>query len=152
MSREPRNILFLCTHNSARSIMAEGLANELGDGRFKGFSAGSQPSGKVNPLALKTLRSLGIDTEGMHSKSWDVYAGPDAPQMDFIITVCDNAAGEVCPVWPGKPRTAHWGFADPSCVEGDEEARRAAFKDTADAIADRLREFLRLPHQGLAGD
>lgn len=143
--KDTYDILFLCTGNSARSILAEGLVDKLGEGRFKGHSAGSQPTGRVNPLALDTLQELGCDTGGMHSKDWDVYAAPGAPQMDFIITVCDNAAGEACPVWPGQPVTAHWGFADPSHVEGDEAARRAAFRKTAQAIAHRIRLFLALP-------
>lgn len=145
MNATPYNILFLCTGNSARSIMAEGLVNQLSHGRFKGFSAGSHPAGQVNPFALETLRALGCETGGMSSKSWDMYAGPDAPRMDFIITVCDNAAGEACPFWPGSPVTAHWGFPDPAKVEGDDETRRAAFSKTAQAIAQRLRLFLSLP-------
>jgi arsenate reductase len=139
------NVLFLCTHNSARSILAEGLITQLGKGRFKGFSAGSQPSGRVNPLALDTLQRLGCDTNGMSSKSWDVFEVADAPHMDFVITVCDNAAGESCPVWLGHPITAHWGFADPSSVEGDEAVRCEAFDRTAMAISHRLRLFLSLP-------
>ena len=145
MSHAPFNILFLCTGNSARSILAEGLANHLSEGRLKAYSAGSQPMGRVNPLAIDTLHDLGCDTSGMSSKSWDVFAGPDAPKMDFIITVCDSAAGEACPYWPGAPMTAHWGFPDPSHVEGDDEARRAAFAKTAQAITQRLRLFLSLP-------
>jgi arsenate reductase (thioredoxin) len=139
------NVLFLCTHNSARSILAEGLVTQLGEGRFKGFSAGSQPSGRVNPLALDTLQRLGCDTTGMTSKSWDVFEAADAPHMDFVITVCDNAAGEACPVWLGHPITAHWGFADPSRVDGDDATRREAFDRTALAITNRLRLFLSLP-------
>jgi len=142
---DPYNILFLCTGNSARSIMAEGLVNKLGEGRFKGYSAGSHPAGRVNPLALETLADFGCETTGMSSKSWDAFAGPGAPQMDFIITVCDNAAGEACPVWPGQPMTAHWGFADPSHVEGSDAERRSAFTKTAQAIAHRIRLFLSLP-------
>lgn len=149
MSTTPYNILFLCTGNSARSILAEGLVNHLSDGRFKGFSAGSQPTGRVNPLALETLRTLDCDTSGMSSKSWDVYAQPDAPKMDFVITVCDSAAGEACPYWPGTPMTAHWGFPDPSHVEGDDETKRLAFAKTAQAIAQRLRLFLSLPMEKL---
>ena len=145
MSHAPYNILFLCTGNSARSILAEGLMNHLSEGRFKAYSAGSQPMGRVNPLAIETLQALGYATDGMSSKSWDVFATEDAPKMDFVITVCDNAAGEACPYWPGSPMTAHWGFADPSHVEGDEDAKRAAFAKTAQAIAHRLRLFLSLP-------
>lgn len=145
MSHPPFNILFLCTGNSARSILAEGLMNHLAEGRFKAYSAGSQPMGRVNPLAIDTLHALGCDTKGMSSKSCDVFAGADAPQLDFIITVCDSAAGEACPYWPGAPMTAHWGFPDPSHVEGDDEARRAAFVKTAQAITQRLRLFLSLP-------
>jgi len=144
MNAKPYNILFLCTGNSARSILAEGLVNHLSQGRFKGYSAGSHPAGQVNPFALETLRNLGCDTSGMASKSWDVFAEPGAPQMDFVITVCDSAAGEACPYWPGSPMTAHWGFPDPSHVEGDDEAKRAAFTRTAQAIAHRLRLFLSL--------
>ena len=145
MDKTPYNILFLCTGNSARSILAEGLMNQLSEGRFRAFSAGSQPMGRVNPLALETLEKLGCDASGMSSKSWDVFATPDAPKMDFVITVCDSAAGEACPYWPGTPMTAHWGFPDPSHVEGDDEARRLAFARTAQAISHRLRLFLSLP-------
>ncbi len=145
MHTPPYNILFLCTGNSARSIMAEGLVDHLSEGRFKGYSAGSHPTGRVNPFALETLRKLGCETDGMTSKSWDEFAGPDAPKMDFVITVCDSAAGEACPYWPGAPMTAHWGFADPSHVEGDDDAKRAAFMKTAQAITHRLRLFLSLP-------
>ncbi|QIL21791.1 arsenate reductase ArsC [Thermomonas sp. HDW16] len=145
MNTPPYNILFLCTGNSARSILAEGLVNHLSNGRFKGYSAGSQPMGRVNPLAIETLQQLGCDTSGMSSKSWDVFAGENAPKMDFVITVCDSAAGEACPYWPGTPMTAHWGFADPSHVEGDDETKRLAFAKTAQAIAHRLRLFLSLP-------
>lgn len=145
MTTTPYNILFLCTGNSARSILAEGLMNHLSEGRFKAYSAGSQPMGRVNPLAIETLQHLGCETDGMSSKSWDVFAGDDAPKMDFVITVCDSAAGEACPYWPGTPMTAHWGFPDPSHVEGDDEARRQAFARTAQAITQRLRLFLSLP-------
>lgn len=145
MNHAPYNILFLCTGNSARSILAEGLVTQLSHGRFKGYSAGSQPMGRVNPLALDTLQNLGCQTEGMSSKSWDVFAGPEAPKMDFVITVCDSAAGEACPYWPGTPMTAHWGFPDPSHVEGNDAAKRLAFAKTAQAISQRLRLFLSLP-------
>jgi len=145
MHTPPYNILFLCTGNSARSILAEGLVDHLSEGRFKGFSAGSHPTGRVNPFALETLQKLGCETAGMSSKSWDEFAGPAAPKMDFVITVCDSAAGEACPYWPGTPMTAHWGFADPSHVEGDDDAKRAAFMKTAQTITHRLRLFLSLP-------
>lgn len=149
MSVKAYNILFLCTHNSARSILAEGLVTHLGKGRFKGYSAGSTPSGRVNPLALEMLQQLGCETDGMASKSWDEFERADAPQMDFVITVCDNAAGEACPVWIGHPVTAHWGFADPSAVEGDASVRREAFAQTAFAITNRLRLLLSLPIEKL---
>lgn len=138
----PYNVLFLCTHNSARSILAEGLMTRLGAGRWIGHSAGSHPSGRVNPFALEVLQSQGCDAAGMHSKSWDAFAGPGAPVMDFIITVCDNAAGEACPVWPGEPLKLHWGLADPSTVGSDDVGRRAAFEDTARQIAARVEAFL----------
>ena len=126
---KPLNVLFLCTHNSARSILAEALLNHVGHGKFKAYSAGSSPrdNQKPNPMAIATLQKAGISTEGLTSKSWDVFAVPDAPQMDLVITVCDNAAGEVCPYWPGQPATAHWGYADPSeAAGGDAAARRPA--------------------------
>jgi arsenate reductase len=145
MPHDPINVLFLCTHNSARSILAEGLLNKLGGQRFRGFSAGSRPSGRVNPMALATLDRLGCDTRGMHSKSWDRFTTPDAPRVDFIITVCDAAAGENCPILPGRPATAHWGCADPSAVPGNEDERQAAFAETARLISDRIGQFLRLP-------
>jgi len=149
MSHAPYNIRFLCTGNSARSILAEGLMNRLSEGRFKAYSAGSQPMGRVNPLAIDTLQALGCDTDGLSSKSWDVFAGEDAPKMDFVITVCDSAAGEACPYWPGAPMTAHWGFPDPSHAEGDDEARRHAFARTAQAISQRLHLLLALPMEKL---
>lgn len=144
MPHETINVLFLCTHNSARSILAEGLLNKLGGQRFRGFSAGSRPSGRVNPLALATLDRLGCDTRRMHSKSWDEFTIPDAPRVDFIITVCDAAAGENCPILPGRPATAHWGCADPSAVPGNEDERLAAFAETARIISERIERFLRL--------
>lgn len=146
----PCNVLFLCTHNSARSILAEGIVTLLGKGRLVGHSAGSHPSGRVNPFALEVLQSLGCDTAGMHSKSWDAFAGPHAPVMDFIITVCDNAAGESCPVWPGEPLKLHWGLADPSTVDSDDAGRRAAFQDTARQIAARVGALI--DRRGAAGD
>mgnify|MGYP001570778587 CR=1 FL=1 len=146
------NVLFLCTHNSARSILAEATLNHIGSGRFKAFSAGSSPRDKQlpNPLGLQVLQSAGIATDGLRSKSWDEFATPDAPQMDLIITVCDNAAGEVCPIWPGHPATAHWGYADPSEVQGTDEQRREAFRQTLLAIRRRLDLLVNLPPEKLA--
>jgi arsenate reductase (thioredoxin) len=148
----PLNVLFLCTHNSARSILAEALLNHMGQGRFKGFSAGSSPreNQRPNPLGLQALQEAGISIEGLHSKSWDDFAGSDAPHMDLIITVCDNAAGEVCPYWPGHPATAHWGYADPSAGDAPDEVKLVAFRQTLLAIAQRLRLLLNLPPEQLA--
>ncbi len=148
----PLNVLFLCTHNSARSILAEATLNHIGRGRFKAFSAGSSPreNQQPNPLGLQVLQSVGIDTTGLRSKSWDEFAGSDAPQMNLIITVCDNAAGEVCPVWPGHPATAHWGYADPSEAQGTEEQRLEAFRQTLHAIRRRLDLLVNLPPEKLA--
>ncbi len=143
------NVLFLCTGNSARSIMAEVMLNHFGRGRFKAYSAGSRPGGSVNPLSLETLESLGLPTAGLRSKSWDEFAAPGSPLLDFIITVCDNAASEVCPVWPGKPTTAHWGVADPAAVEGSDLQRRAAFRDAAVVLRRRIDLFLSLPLEKL---
>lgn len=145
MSHSPFNVLFLCTGNSARSILAEGLLRGLGGDRFRAYSAGSTPKGEVHPLALATLSSFSLPSDGYRSKSWDEFAAPGAPKMDFIITVCDNAAGEVCPVWPGQPMTAHWGIADPAAYEGTEEERRKAFQDAARVLKRRLELFLSLP-------
>jgi arsenate reductase len=145
MSHSPFNVLFLCTGNSARSILAEGLLRGLGGERFQAFSAGSTPKGEVHPLALATLSAFSLPTDGYRSKSWDEFAAPGAPKMDFIITVCDNAAGEVCPVWPGQPMTAHWGIPDPAAYEGTEEERRKAFQDAARLLKRRLELFLSLP-------
>ena len=147
MSHAPLNVLFLCTHNSARSILAEATLNHIGGGRFKGFSAGSSPreNQQPNPIGLQTLRNAGIATEGLRSKSWDEFALPDAPHMDLIITVCDNAAGEVCPFWPGKPATAHWGYADPSAGDGTDAEKAEAFKNTLHAIRRRLDLLVNLP-------
>jgi arsenate reductase len=139
------NALFLCTGNSARSIMAEALLGVLGKDRFTAYSAGSHPSGRVQPLALELAAKLGYPTEKLRSKSWDEYAVPGAPRMDFIITVCDNAAGEVCPIWPGQPIAAHWGVADPVAVEGGEEARRAAFRDAFMVLRRRVELLIALP-------
>lgn len=143
------NVLFLCTGNSARSILAESLLNSLGKGRFRGFSAGSFPKGQVHPLALELLKRMDLPSEDLRSKSWDEFAKPDAPQMDFIVTVCDNAAGEVCPLWPGQPVTAHWGFPDPAAVQGTDEVKRAAFASTLRQIRHRVQLFLSLPLETL---
>ena len=144
---ESLNVLFLCTHNSARSILAEALLNHLGQGRFKAYSAGSSPKDnqQPNPMALSVLKSDGIDTEGLHSKSWDVFARQDAPHMDLVITVCDNAAGELCPYWPGQPATAHWGYEDPSAGEGSLDEKRMAFLKTMHLIRRRLEILVNLP-------
>jgi len=141
------NVLFLCTHNSARSILAEALLNHIGKGKFKAFSAGSSPAENQtpNPMALATLEKASISTEGLSSKSWDVFAAPDAPNMDLVITVCDNAAGEVCPYWPGQPATAHWSYADPSDTVGTDEQKLEAFKQTLHQIKRRLELFTSLP-------
>ena len=148
---KPLNVLFLCTHNSARSILAEALLNHIGMGRFKAFSAGSSPREHQQPnsLALQTLQSVGVPTQGLRSKSWDEFGTDDAPHMDLVITVCDNAAGEVCPFWPGHPATAHWGYPDPSEVQGTEEERLAAFRKTMLAIRQRLEFFISLPAERL---
>ena len=148
---KPLNVLFLCTHNSARSVLAEALLNHIGGGRFKAFSAGSSPrdNQQPNPLALEVLHKEGIAIEGLQSKSWDVFALPDAPHMDLVITVCDNAAGEVCPYWPGQPATAHWGYADPSETQGSEAEKLAAFAQTLHQIKRRLEIFTSLPNASL---
>ena len=152
MPNSPLNILFLCTHNSARSILAEALLNDMGGDKFKAFSAGSSPreNQQPNPFALKALQSAGIRIDGLSSKSWDVFAAPDAPKMDLVITVCDNAAGEVCPFWPGQPATAHWGYADPSEVKGTDEERLAAFRQTMLTIQKRLHLLVSLPLAGIS--
>lgn len=149
MSDKTWNVLFLCTGNSARSVMAEVLLNTLGKGRFKAYSAGSRPAGQVNPFTIEQLRKGGHAIEGLRSKSWEEFAAPGAPHMDFIITVCDNAAGEVCPVWPGHPASAHWGFEDPAAVEGSDEQKRAKFHEVYHQIARRLGAFLSLPLEKL---
>lgn len=151
MTSKPLNVLFLCTHNSARSILAEALLNHLGEGRFKAYSAGSSPRDKQqpNPLGLEILAQAGISTQGLHSKSWDEFAKADAPQMDLVITVCDNAAGEVCPYWPGQPATAHWGYADPSAGDGDDDHKREAFRQTLHLIRRRLEILVNLPADSL---
>jgi arsenate reductase len=149
MAQENRifNVLFLCTHNSARSIMAEALLNNLaiGKSRFKAYSAGSFPATSPNPLALEQIRRAGMPTDPLRSKNWDEFAQPDAPKLDFVFTVCDNAAKEACPVWPGQPMTAHWGMPDPSQIEGDEETKHKAFAQTFRALANRIQLFASLP-------
>lgn len=139
------NALFLCTGNSARSILAEAILNRLGNGRFAGHSAGSMPTGRVHPFALDLLRAQGLPVGGLRSKSWDEFAAPGAPSMHFVITVCDNAAGEICPVWPGQPVTAHWGVPDPAAVEGSDEAKRAAFRHAFHTLRHRIGLFTSLP-------
>ncbi len=150
MQEKTCNVLFICTGNSARSVIAEGLMNELGKGRFIAFSAGSHPKGSVHPLALKTLAAHHIPTDGFRSKSWEEFAGPEAPGLHFVFTVCDQAAGEGCPVWPGQPMTAHWGMPDPAAVEGDERAREKAFLDTFITMKRRIQLMLALPLASLA--
>lgn len=139
------NVLFICTGNSARSILAEGLLSHLGKGRFNAYSAGSHPKGEVNPLALRELRSLGIPTDGFRSKGWEEFAAAGAPELDLVFTVCDTAAGEVCPVWAGQPLTAHWGMPDPAAVEGSDEAKAKAFHDTAITLKRRIELMMALP-------
>jgi arsenate reductase len=139
------NVLFLCTGNSARSIMAEVILNHLGRGRFRAFSAGSHPGGSVNPLALEQLQRARLSSEGLRSKSWDEFATPDAPPLDFVFTVCDKAAGEVCPIWPGQPMTAHWGIEDPAAVEGSDDDKRHAFSLASAQLTRRISLFLSLP-------
>jgi arsenate reductase len=149
MSRAPYNVLFLCTGNSARSILAEVLLNSRGQGRFKAYSAGSQPVGRVNPHALEFLRQARLPTEGLRSKSWDEFAQPGAPPLDFVFTVCDSAASEVCPIWPGQPVTAHWGLPDPAAVQGSDEDKQKAFRDTFVALDRRIGLLTSLPIAGL---
>ena len=143
MTDKTYNVLFLCTGNSARSILAEAILNQLGRGRFRAYSAGSFPKGEVHPAAISLLKELDYDTEGYRSKSWDEFAAPGAPALDFVFTVCDNAAGEVCPVWPGQPMTAHWGIEDPAAVEG--EGQRQAFWNSYNQLRRRIELFLALP-------
>ncbi len=145
MSDREFNVLFLCTHNSARSVIAECVMNELGKGRFKAYSAGSQPSGRVNPHAVDMLSKLGYDVGSVRSKSWNEFSRSDAPQMDFVFTVCDDAANETCPYWPGQPMTAHWGLPDPSRTQGSEAEIRAAFADTHRMLYQRIGVFVNLP-------
>jgi protein-tyrosine-phosphatase len=149
MADRPYNVLFLCTGNSARSILAESILNRLGQGRFHAFSAGSFPKGRVHPYALELLARQDYATEQLRSKSWDEFAGPGAQPLDFVFTVCDNAAGEVCPVWPGQPMTAHWGMPDPAAAEGTETERRLAFADAFRMLTNRIGIFVNLPLKSL---
>jgi arsenate reductase len=143
------HVLFLCTGNSARSIIAEAILNRYGHGRFKAYSAGSHPRGSVHPYTLELLRNLNFVTDGLRSKSWDEFATPDAPKLDFVFTVCDDAANEACPVWPGQPMSAHWGVPDPAAVEGTEAMKRAAFADTCRMMTNRISVFTSLPFKSL---
>ena len=143
------NVLFLCTGNSARSIMAEGILNFKGQPQFTAFSAGSHPSGKVRPEALRQLETAHIPTSGFRSKSWDEFSTADSPKLDFVFTVCDNAANEVCPVWPGQPMTAHWRMPDPAVVEGSDEEKRKAFAETSRTLLNRIRAFVNLPIENI---
>ena len=147
MTQRPYNVLFLCTGNSARSILAEAILNKEGAGRFKAYSAGSFPKGEVHPAALNLLRELGYSTDGYRSKSWDEFAADGAPPLDFVFTVCDNAAGEVCPVWPGQPMTAHWGIEDPAAIEGDKQPQ--AFRNAYYSLQRRIGLFLSLPLESI---
>ncbi len=149
MSEKIYNTLFLCTGNSARSILAESLLNTMSKGRFKAYSAGSHPAGQVNPLTIELLQKTGYPVEELRSKSWNEFAVAGAPQLDFVFTVCDNAAGEMCPVWPGQPMTAHWGFEDPAAAEGDLDQRRRVFERVYRQIANRIQIFLSLPIERL---
>ena len=142
--RKIYNVLFLCTGNSARSILAESILNRLGEGRFRGYSAGSHPKGEVHPFAIDLLNSVGMPIDGLRSKSWDEFARPGAPEMDFVFTVCDNAAGEICPIWPGSPVTAHWGVPDPVSVDGNVMTKKAAFRSAFDQLERRIRLFASL--------
>jgi arsenate reductase (thioredoxin) len=145
MTDRPYNVLFLCTGNSARSILAEALINQWGRGRFRGLSAGSHPKGQVHPIALELLRHINLPTEGLRCKSWDEFAAPGATPLDFVFTVCDNAAGEVCPYWPGQPMTAHWGVPDPAAVEGSETEKWVAFRKAFRLLDNRIKIFTSLP-------
>ena len=149
MDKQVYNVLFVCTGNSARSIIAEAIMNNEARGRFKAYSAGSHPTGKVNPFALEALRDLRIPTDGFRSKSWDEFSRPDAPELDFVFTVCDQAAGEQCPFWPGQPMTAHWGLPDPAAFEGGDDEKRKRFRDTAVTLKRRIDLMLSLPIESL---
>jgi arsenate reductase len=145
----PYNVLILCTGNSARSIIGEALFNTMAAGRFRAYSAGSHPTGRVNRFAIELIRALGYPVEDLRSKSWDEFAAPGAPELDFVITVCDKAAGEMCPLWAGQPITAHWGFPDPAAVEGTDDEKRAAFAQTVRQMRKRVELFLGLPLEAL---
>jgi arsenate reductase len=145
MSDPIYNVLFLCTGNTARSVLAEGILRKLGEGRFRAYSAGSQPKGMVNPFAVKVLGNYDYPTDGYRSKSWDEFSGPEAPVMDFVVTVCDSAAGETCPFWPGQPMTAHWGIPDPAAVEGTDIEKEAAFVTAFKQMRNRIEVFTALP-------
>jgi len=145
VSEKIYNVLFLCTGNTARSILAEGILARDGHDKFRAYSAGSQPKGIVNPFAIKVLQNFGYSTEGLSSKSWDVFASSDAPKMDFVFTVCDNAAGEACPLWPGQPMTAHWGIADPASIEGTDLDKERAFIEAFRFMRNRIQAFISLP-------
>lgn len=149
MPERPFNVLFLCTGNSARSIIAEAILNRAGQGKFQGYSAGSQPKGQVNPNTLELLKSLGYETSGFLSKSWNDFTKPGAPEFDFVFTVCDNAAGEACPVWPGQPMTAHWGIPDPAAAEGSQAEIALAFKEAYRLLNQRIGIFVSLPLRSL---
>ena len=149
MTDTVKTVLFVCTGNSARSIIAEGLMNHLGGKHFRAYSAGSHPKGEVHAMALEALAHYRLPSDGFRSKSWEEFAGPDAPKLDFVFTVCDNAAGEMCPVWPGQPVTAHWGLPDPAAVEGSDEVKRKAFQDTVVGMKRRIELMLALPMSSL---
>ena len=149
MTRQPYNVLFLCTGNSARSILAESLVNHWGGGRFVGYSAGSAPKGRVHPIAVELLRQMKLPAEGLRSKSWEEFAQPGAPRLDFIFTVCDNAAGEACPAWPGQPMTAHWGVDDPAAAAGSETEQWLAFRKAFHELESRVKVFTSIPFQSL---
>lgn len=145
MTEKTYNVLILCTGNSARSIMAEALINMMGQNRFHAYSAGSHPTGEVNPFAIEKVKSINYPIENLRSKSWDEFATPEAPKMDFIITVCDDAAGETCPIWPGQPISAHWGFEDPAAIDGTDDEKRQAFEKTFRHMMNRVLLFVNLP-------
>ena len=149
MSNRIYNVLFLCTGNSARSILAEAILNRDGGGRFRAFSAGSRPKGEVHPVALETLKTLDHPVSDLRSKSWDEFAAPNAPKLDFVFTVCDNAAGEICPIWPGQPMTAHWALPDPAALDGNGAEQHAAFYDTYRMLANRIGLFTSLPLESI---